>query len=107
MHVIAFDGFLSAIWGDYYYFNGFLSVKWGDYYYFNGFLSVKWGDNYYYMPNGAIHYSVADGAIKTIMPIGVISGSWSICILCICINIESWVLYLLLPVYFRVMNVLN
>jgi len=49
-------------------------------------LSAKWGD-YYYMPNGTI---------KTIIPIGAISGSWSICISCICINIESWVLCLFL-----------
>ena len=49
MHIIAFDGFLSVKWSDYYYmlngrFNGF-----------NGFLSVKWSD-YYYMSNGVIQW---------------------------------------------------
>jgi len=78
-------------------------AKWDD---SMDFLSVKWGD-YFYMSNGAIHYYMPNGAIKTIMSIGMISGSWSICISCICIiNIESWVFVLI--VYFRVMlNILN
>ena len=65
-------------------FNGFLSAKKGE---FQWILSAKWGD-YYYMPNGAILYYMPNGAIKTVMPIGAISGSLSICISCICINIE-------------------
>jgi len=70
-------------------FSEFLSAKWDDSMNFlvpneaiiicqmerfNGFLSVKWGD-YYYMPNAAIHHCMLNGAVKTIMPIGAISGS--------------------------------
>jgi len=40
------------------------------------------------MSNEAIHYYMPSGAIKTILPIGAISGSWSICISCICITLS-------------------
>ena len=68
MHIIAFNGILSAKKGDYQVPNG--AIQWNIkcqegrllYYFikcqmgrFNGFLSAKKGD-YYYMPNGAIHY---------------------------------------------------
>jgi hypothetical protein len=86
-----FNVILSAKKGDYQVPNG--AIQWNIkcqegrllYYFIN--LSAKWGD-YYYMPNGAILYYMPNGAIKTVMPIGAISGSLSICISCICINIE-------------------
>ena len=43
------------------------------------------------LPNEAIKIIFPNGAINIVMLIGAISGSWSSCISCICINIESCV----------------
>jgi len=43
------------------------------------------------LPNGTIKIILPNGEINIVMSIEAISGSWSICISCICINIESCV----------------
>jgi len=91
-----FDGFISAEWDD----SSFMpigAIQWIFKCQMGRFLCyAKWGDSYF-MPNGVIHYYMLNEANKIVISIGVISESWFICISCVCINIESWVMCLFLP----------